>query len=202
MTERPSSRLATIALQGSASAGFAALALLLSSEAKTASPRTRAVELALVVGAGGLSLLSAYAAIALARAGALTRIRTRATAGRYLQALLAAFVLGIVAARSGSQRPALTAFCIALSAWILVIGFGIVPRLFFSPEAIIDLLGRRLAFAQLTWFALRPLPGEPTRFLLECGSERAVLLRARLAEDGAKLRRALRAQGIRAAVSR
>jgi hypothetical protein len=197
MTESPSRRLATIALQASASAVFAALALLLSSEAKVAPPRTRAVELALAAGAGGLSLLSAYAAVALARAGALTRIRARATAGHYLQALLAAFVLSIAAARAGSQRPALTAFCIALSAWILALGFGIVPRLFFTSAAIIDLLGRRLAFAQLTWFALRPLPGEPTRFLLECGSERAVLLRARLAEDGAKLRRALRAQGIR-----
>jgi hypothetical protein len=197
MTDNSSRRWSPIALHGLAFAGFALLAWLLAAEAQRAPPRSRAVELALAGGAGALSLLSAFAALALARAGAMVPIRTRAAAGQYLQALLAALVLCMAGARVVSSRPALAAFSAAASAWIIALVFGLVPRLFICPHGIVDILGRRLPFDRITWFYLRPVRGEPERFTLECGGQGAVLLRARLAEDGAKVRRALRAHGAR-----
>jgi hypothetical protein len=167
--------------------------------------RQAALELAVAVAAGGVALLSLVALVSLLRARAVVVLASRASSETYLQVMGAMVVLVLIGVQvlSSGTRPALGAFCLMLSAWLMGVGLHLVPALLLSSEGFVDQLGKRTRFSELEWFELRRTQDEPPRTLLRAGRGDQLHIHTRLVDlDSEALRKVLVRAGLSAKAPR
>lgn len=184
----PSFPASVVTFHAVALAFFGGCAAWLVLESGQLAGHQRLLERAVAVVSGALAALALRALVVLTRARATVPLRSRAEADSYFHVLLAVGALAVVGLRLLvlGGRPALVTFSLGCAAWLLAIGFHLVPALLLAQDAVIDHLGRRTAFSSLEWFTLQPAPAvgdEPPRALLRAGRGQVLHLRARL--DGA-----------------
>lgn len=181
---------------------FGGCAYWLAREAPRLGGRQGAVGWAVATAAAGLAVLSLVALGALVHARKAVPLRSRAPADTYFQVLTGAGVLAVVGLRlvAVGERPALATFCLGLGAWLLLMGFHLVPALLLVGGGFVDHLGKRTRFTDLEWFTLKPLDtadAQRPRALLTAGQGPRVRIRTRLVgADAEGVRKALTGAGV------
>ncbi|OJH40864.1 hypothetical protein BON30_08025 [Cystobacter ferrugineus] len=201
----PSFPTRVIAFHALALVAFLGDAVWLVRESRALGGRQAALELAVAVAAGGVALLSLVALVSLLRARAVVVLASRASSETYLQVMgvMAVLLLFGVQVLSTGTRPALGAFCLMLSAWLMGVGLHLVPALLLSSEGFVDQLGKRTRFSELEWFELRRTQDTPPRTLLRAGRGDQLHIHTRLVDlDAEALRKVLVRAGLSAKAPR
>jgi hypothetical protein len=184
---------------------FLTSAVWLVRESRGLGARQGALELAVALAAGAVALLSLVALVSLLRARTAVVLTSRASAETYLQVLGGMTVLVLIGLQllTAGARPALGAFCLLMAAWLVLLGFHVVPALLLSSDGFVDHLGKRTRFSELEWFELRRTGDTPPRTLLRAGRGTQLHLHARLVEpDTDALRKVLVRAGLSARAPR
>jgi hypothetical protein len=198
----PSFPTGTAVFHALALAFFGGCAAWLAQESGQLAGYQRPLERGVALVSGVLALLALRTLGALVRARAAVPLRSRADGETYFQVLVGVAILAVVGLRLIviGGRPALVTFCLGTAAWLLFMGFHLVPALLLAREGLIDHLGKRTRFKDLEWFSVQtapPLGDEPPRTLLRAGRGREVRLQARLVgPDAEGVRQALTAAGL------
>ena len=190
--------LASLVFQLVQTVGFALVSLWMLEERQGLNGHLAQLQLACILGSALLSALALRTLAALLLERPRFALYARRSISGYVQTMIAALLLGLAALQiHASGRPALTAFAVALSLWLLALGFDTFPRAWLSNRGFLEHLGRRTALSDLEWFELRRVQGQPVRLALVAGSARAVKLRIRLAaQDPAEITAHLKSAGL------